>query len=82
MADQDTNPTRPAFPCEESHGDGVQQITRHLGLSAREYAAIEMAKAIIAGSGDGAGNVEYDEATVATNAIAMADSLLAKLAGG
>lgn len=45
------NPNAPAFPCEEVHGDGTQILTRHQGMSLRQYAAIEMAKAIVSASG-------------------------------
>lgn len=79
MADSDNN--RPAFPTEEMHGDGEMVTKRHLGLTKREYAAIEMAKALVSASGNG-GTVDYDDALVSQNAIRLADTLLTELNGG
>lgn len=72
----DTNRSNePAFPADEVHGDGVQQIKRHLGLTVREYAALAALQGIVA-SPDTA-ELSYDE--IAARAWAQADAFLAVL---
>lgn len=71
----DNTSSTPAFPADEVHGDGIQQIRRHLGLTQRQYTAVEMAKGVIAAHGSD--ELSFDE--VSDRAIAQADSLLAKL---
>lgn len=75
MADTN-NPNDPAFPTEEVHGDGIQQIKRHQGFTKREAAAVEMATGLLASRTTD--ELSYDD--ISDRAIAQADSLLAKLA--
>lgn len=77
MAD-DMRSDEPAFPADEVHGDGVQQIKRHLGLTVREYAAIAALQGLIASPETN--DLSYDE--VSARAWSQADSFLAARAGG
>ena len=61
----------PAFPAEEVHGDGVQQVKRHLGLTVRE----EFIKAAMEGL-LAAPNTGLTYAQVAENAIRQADTVI------
>lgn len=66
--------SEPAFPAEEVHGDGIQQIKRHLGLTIREHIAVEAMKAIIASRETG--DISYDD--ISHRAYRQADSMLAE----
>lgn len=65
--------SEPAFPTEEVHGDGIQQIKRHQGLTVREYFAAEAMAAIIT-AGDSA-ELTYED--ISHRAYAQADAMLA-----
>lgn len=71
----DNNPNDPAFPAVETHGDGVQQIRHHQGMTIRQFAAIEMAKGILASQTSN----EFSFEQVSDNAIKQADTLLTRL---
>jgi hypothetical protein len=68
--------TEPAFPAEEVHGDGVQLLKRHLGLTIRE----EFAKAAMQGILSDLGEKDPSFADVAHRARLQADALIAELA--
>lgn len=48
-------------------------------MTIRERFAMAAMQGLIAASGDSEGGVDYDDATVAANSVAMADALLAEL---
>lgn len=67
--------TEPAYPAEEVHGDGVQQLKRHLGLTVREAAAIAAMQGIVSAPD----TKDSTFADVAHRAVKQADALLAEL---
>lgn len=69
-------PNDPAFPGIETHqSDGTQQVRHHLGMTLRQFAAIEMAKGILASQTSN----DFSFEQVSANAIKQADSLLAQM---
>jgi hypothetical protein len=68
--------TEPAFPAEEVHGDGVQLLKRHLGLTIRE----EFIKAAMQGLLAAPDKVGMGYEGVAENAIRQAETVIAAMA--
>jgi hypothetical protein len=65
----------PARPADETHGDGVQQIRHHLGLTIFEHTAIEMAKSLVASQAAVGETFEG----IADRAIEQAEVLLGRM---
>jgi hypothetical protein len=68
----------PAFPAEEVHGDGVQQVKRHQGVTIREYFAAHAMTGIIAARSTP--DLSYE--AIAALAYEQADAMLAYPARG
>ena len=70
-----------AFPYEEKNGDGSHYWGTP-GMTLRDYFAAKAMQGIIAAAGDCHGEVDFEDKTVAENAYAMADAMLAARKGG
>ena len=68
----------PAFPESGARGNAAGGE----GMCLRDYFAAKVMQGIIAAAGDCHGAVDFEDETVAENAYAMADAMLAARKGG